>query len=86
MPEEPARTQAPDPYTQAGITAAIRSYTTMLDEIAANWNPSHGSTTTRGCPFGEEVSGGGEVLEQGARTGRPSAVRSGIIKHVNQRL
>lgn len=31
--------QAPAPYTQAGITAAIRSYTTMLDEIAANWDP-----------------------------------------------
>ncbi len=31
--------QAPAPYTQAGITAAIRSYTTMLDEITANWNP-----------------------------------------------
>jgi hypothetical protein len=31
--------QAPAPYTQAGITAAIRSYTTMLDEILANWHP-----------------------------------------------
>lgn len=31
--------QAPAPYPPAGITAAIRSYTTMLDEIAANWDP-----------------------------------------------
>jgi hypothetical protein len=31
--------QAPAPYTQAGITAAIRSYTAMLDEIVANWDP-----------------------------------------------
>jgi hypothetical protein len=31
--------QAPAPYTRAGITAAIRSYTTMLDEIAADWDP-----------------------------------------------
>lgn len=32
-------TQATSPYTQAGITAAIRSYATLLDEILANWNP-----------------------------------------------
>jgi hypothetical protein len=31
--------RAPAPYTQAGITAAIRSYTTILDDIAANWDP-----------------------------------------------
>jgi hypothetical protein len=30
---------APAPYTQAGITAAIRFYTTMLAEIAAGWDP-----------------------------------------------
>jgi hypothetical protein len=30
--------QVPAPYTRAGITAAIRSYTTMLEEIVANWN------------------------------------------------
>lgn len=31
--------QVSAPYTRAGITAAIRSYTTMLEEIVANWNP-----------------------------------------------
>jgi hypothetical protein len=31
--------QAPAPCTGAGIIAAIRSYTTMLDEIAPNWDP-----------------------------------------------
>ena len=31
--------QAPPPYTQAQITAAIRFYATMLDEIAADWDP-----------------------------------------------
>jgi hypothetical protein len=31
--------QVPAPCTRAGITAAIRSYTTMLEEIVANWNP-----------------------------------------------
>jgi hypothetical protein len=30
--------EAPAPYTQIGITAAIRSYTTMLNEIAAHWD------------------------------------------------
>jgi hypothetical protein len=30
---------APAPYTRTGITAAIRSYTTMLTDIAANWDP-----------------------------------------------
>jgi hypothetical protein len=30
---------APAPYTQAGITAGIRSYITILEEIAANWDP-----------------------------------------------
>lgn len=30
---------APAPYTRAGIAAAIRSFTTMLDDIAANWDP-----------------------------------------------
>jgi hypothetical protein len=30
---------APAPYTRAGITAAIRSYSTMLTEIAASWEP-----------------------------------------------
>jgi hypothetical protein len=32
-------TQAPAPYTQAGITAAIRSYAALLDEILTNWDP-----------------------------------------------
>jgi hypothetical protein len=31
--------QAHAPYTRAGITAAIRSYTTLLDEILVNWKP-----------------------------------------------
>jgi hypothetical protein len=31
--------RAPTPYTRAGITAAIRSYTAMLDDIATNWDP-----------------------------------------------
>ena len=31
--------RAPAPYTRAGITAAIRSYTMTLDDIAANWDP-----------------------------------------------
>jgi hypothetical protein len=30
--------QVPVPYTRAGTTAAIRSYTTTLEEIVANWN------------------------------------------------
>ncbi len=30
--------QGPAPYTRAGITAAIRFYTTMLEEIVANWD------------------------------------------------
>jgi len=30
---------APAPYTPAGITGAIRFYTTMLDDIAAYWAP-----------------------------------------------
>jgi hypothetical protein len=30
--------EAPAPYTQTGITAAIRSYTTMLGEIVAHWD------------------------------------------------
>jgi hypothetical protein len=30
---------APAPYTPAGITAAIRYYTTILDDITANWDP-----------------------------------------------
>jgi hypothetical protein len=29
---------APAPYTQTGITAAIRSHTTTLDEIVAHWD------------------------------------------------
>jgi hypothetical protein len=32
-------TEAPAPYTPAGITGAIRFYTTMLDEIVAYWAP-----------------------------------------------
>jgi Streptomycin adenylyltransferase len=31
--------RAPAPYSRTGITAAIRSYTTMLTDIAANWDP-----------------------------------------------
>jgi hypothetical protein len=31
--------QAPAPYTRSGITVAIRSYTTMLEEVVANWTP-----------------------------------------------
>jgi hypothetical protein len=30
---------APAPYSPAGITAAIRFYTTMLTGIAVNWDP-----------------------------------------------
>jgi hypothetical protein len=30
---------APAPSTPAGITAAIRYYSTMLDDIASNWDP-----------------------------------------------
>jgi hypothetical protein len=30
--------QVPAPYARAGITAAIRSYTMMLEEIVANWD------------------------------------------------
>ena len=31
--------EAPGPYTQSAITAAIRFYTTKLDEIVADWDP-----------------------------------------------
>lgn len=31
--------QAPAPYTLTGVTAAIRFYITMLEEIAASWGP-----------------------------------------------
>ena len=31
--------RAPAPYCPAGITAAIRFYTTMLTDIAVNWDP-----------------------------------------------
>jgi hypothetical protein len=31
--------EAPAPYTQAAITAAIRFYATKLDEIVAKWDP-----------------------------------------------
>jgi hypothetical protein len=31
--------EGPAPYTQAAITAAIRFYTTKLDEIVADWDP-----------------------------------------------
>jgi hypothetical protein len=30
---------APAPYTQAGITDAVRSYTRTLEEILAHWDP-----------------------------------------------
>jgi hypothetical protein len=31
--------EAPAPYTQAAITAAIRFYAVTLDEIIADWDP-----------------------------------------------
>ena len=31
--------EAPAPYTQAAITAAIRFYAAKLDEIVADWDP-----------------------------------------------
>jgi len=31
--------EAPAPYTQSAITAAIRFYATKLDEIVADWDP-----------------------------------------------
>jgi hypothetical protein len=30
----------PAPYSAAGITAAVRFYTKMLDDIVANWEPA----------------------------------------------
>ena len=31
--------EAPSPYTQAAITAAVRSYAVKLDEVVDDWDP-----------------------------------------------
>ena len=57
---------ATSPYTRAGITAAIRWYATMLDEIVATWNPPRRPGKSRGRARGRGRGAGHGWLRSSA--------------------